>query len=1068
MIQGLSGHLVSEFFLEHYLGERSSSDHLPAGLIADLKAWHHSTRGLGPASPVRAILEAGGMPVFELLGYTKAGAPSPVRHGLATTLNAGGERVVLIASGWDEPLDPLWRSGVEHASRTGAAWCFLFNGTSLRLIEAQRLYSRRHVGFDIALALDNRMTLAALDAVMSARALSVLHELIAASDRHSTGVCRSLRAGVREASAEFRHALLERSRRGGELASEQALTIVYRILFLLFAEARHLVPLWHPIYRGSYSLQTLCDTAERSGAATGLWDAIKAVSRLAHSGCRIGDLTVTAFNGRLFSPSRTPLVERHDLDDRAAKRALVALSTRPAVDRQGRERISYRDLGVEELGGVYESLLDDQPRKASGTFYTPRGIAQYLVRRTLAPLVAGATPERILELAVLDPAMGSGAFLVASCFYLAQAYEAAMLEHGGCRPGDFGPAERAAIRRTIAERCLYGVDLNPMAVQLARLSLWLATLSADRPLSFLDHHLVSGDSLLGAWLSSLPRGWHTTRQKPLGLPLIDAATVADAMRSTVPARFSLARTPNDTADQVRDKERQLTALNARDGLPAKWKRVADLWCAAWFARPCERPPASAFGALSDAVLGGARTLPDSVSKRFLEAAEGAASRKSFFHWELEFPEVFFSTDGSPRPRAGFDAVLGNPPWDMIRGDSGATDARGAQREHANAVLRFTRDSGTYTSQSGGHANRYQLFVERAVALTRRGGRIGLVLPSGIAADHGSAALRRHLFSRCAVDAIVGFENRARIFPIHRSVRFHLVTASAGAATGEFGCRLGERDARVLEHDPGGPRDAWFPVTLTPALLERLGGGDVAIPDFRAAVDVTIAEKAAALFAPLSDPRAWNARFGRELNATDDRRHFRSGGAGFPVFEGKALEPFRANTKATSYRITERDATKRLGDRCLRRRLAYRDVASATNRVTLIAALLPARSASTHTVFCLRTPLAARAQHFLCGLFNSFVVNYLVRLRVTTHVTTAIVERLPIPCESDCGELFDAIAAAARLLARAPNPDVCARMNARVAEIYQLSHAEFAHVLDTFPLVPREERDRALAAMNQFA
>ncbi len=238
---------------------------------------------------------------------------------------------------------------------------------------------------------------------------------------------------------------------------------------------------------------------------------------------------MTPFNGRLFAPARTPLAERRDLDDEAARRAVLALSTRPAPDRAGRERIAYRDLDVEQLGAVYETLLDYEPRwlpagrpadgrpgsvrlirgsgirKATGSFYTPQPIADYLVRRTLGPLVRDASPERILQLRIVDPAMGSGAFLVSACRYLAAAYEAALVRTGAYHGSDFGARERVAARRTIAERCLYGVDLNPMAVQLARLSLWLATLAADRPLTFLDHHLQAGDSLLGAWLSSLRR-----------------------------------------------------------------------------------------------------------------------------------------------------------------------------------------------------------------------------------------------------------------------------------------------------------------------------------------------------------------------------------------------------------------------------------------------------------------------------------------------------------------------------------------------------------------------------------
>ena len=184
---------------------------------------------------------------------------------------------------------------------------------------------------------------------------------------------------------------------------------MYRILFLLFAEARALVPLWHPVYRESYSLESVREDVERSPRTAGLWDALRAIARLAHTGCRAGDLRVTAFNGRLFAPGRTPLADRRDLDDKAAARAVVALSTRAAADGAGRERIAYRDLGVEQLGAVYETLLDYEPavengavalragsgiRKATGTFYTPQPIADYLVRRTLASTTGNVSRRR--------------------------------------------------------------------------------------------------------------------------------------------------------------------------------------------------------------------------------------------------------------------------------------------------------------------------------------------------------------------------------------------------------------------------------------------------------------------------------------------------------------------------------------------------------------------------------------------------------------------------------------------------------------------------------------------------
>jgi hypothetical protein len=228
------------------------------------------------------------------------------------------------------------------------------------------------------------------------------------------------------------------------------------------------------------------------------------------------------------------------------------------------------------------------------------------------------------------------------------------------------------------------------------------------------------------------------------------------------------------------------------------------------------------------------------------------------------------------------------------------------------------------------------------------------------------------------------------------------------------------------------------------------------------LDLAIVERTAALFPPLGGESGWSARFGRELNATDDREHFRPAGGGLPIVEGKQIEPFRVDLESARRSIAARDARRLLDPpRHERPRLAYRDVASATNRITLIAAILPAECVCTHTVFCLRTPLPLQSQLFLCGMFNSLVVNYLVRRRVTTHVTTATIEQLPIPRREDRPRAFREIAALARLLGRRHDGAAFARLHARVAELYQLSTAEFEHVLDTFPLVPREERDAAL-------
>lgn len=1108
MIPGIAGHLIPATCLERWLTadamapSSSGSEFGKAAVIRQqahrrFRAWRRDCARLGPASSLRALAEIGAGPLARVLGFEPAGTCESMGDVLVMDLIAAGVRTPCVVGAWGVGLERVWREVSRAGRARGVRWTLFFSGTHLGLMDATGAGPQRHLVFDLLAAEDARCfaalwITARADVVAEADggATRGLATLVAQADVFATDVCRALREGVLAASESVVTALASGQGRGGSDASDvtaafdQALTVVYRLLFLLFAESRALVPTWHPVYRQSYSIDSLRTAAEQ-GRSAGLWAALRAISRIAQAGCRTNDLVMTAFNGRLFDAARAPLIERRSLDDEAARRAVLALTTSVSAAGRGREPIAYGDLGVEQLGAVYETLLDYAPkrrmagsvggrrrtvivlergsdaRKSSGSFYTPQPLARYLVSRTLGPLVQDRRPEEILSLAVVDPSAGSGAFLVEACQYLASAYEEALIATGGCLAEDVGPAERASMRRLIAEQCLFGVDVNPMAVQLTRLSLWLVTLAWNKPLSFLDHHVRTGDSLVGASLDAIVKAPTPFRRRTshATLPLFDANDFAETARATLPVRRSLAG-PSETLSDVRAKERALGRLDRPDSMVARWRRVADLWCAQWFDEGVGH--ASAFRDLSEIVLTGRGALPEHVARRALERAAATATAHRFFHWELEFPEVFFDVDGRRRPDGGFDAVIGNPPWDMMRADSGSSEDRGRARAALSRTRHFARDAGIYDAQSDGHSNRYQLFLERSVALLRDGGRFGLVLPGGLATDHGSARIRRMLFSRCGVDGFVGFDNRRAVFPIHRSVRFLLVTATKGAPTQRFGVRLGEVDPAVL--DAAGMGDEPYSLELSTALLASLSGGELAIPFVRSQRDLSIAERAAGLFPPLGSSRGWGARFGRELNATDDRSLFGSATSGLPVVEGRQINPFSVRIDLATRFVSRGDASRRLGGRWRRHRLAYRDVASATNRLTLIAGVLPPDTISTHTVFCLRTPMSLVSQYFLCGLFNSYVVNYLVRLWVNTHVTTAIVEGLPLPRRLDAPAAFREIAACSRQLIGGSVKDrvcVLARLNARVAALFQLSPDEFAHVVSTFPLIPLEERNQAL-------
>jgi hypothetical protein len=1086
MLSGLRGRLISASFAQSELSAMPGAATAPPTIVRAIDGWSIRRSALGPASSVRAIADTAIVPLLRILGFEIRRRTDRPSVTLIEATSPAGTVLPVLAVPWNASLDQAWRDVVLDGIRADARWCFCCNGAALRIVDAQRTWSRRHLEFDLALVTDDGLqtvlwSLARAEA-MAARP-PLLDRAAESSARHGVAVCRALGGGVIDALGALYRALALRSQRARNALFEQSLTVVYRVLFLLFAEARGLVPIWHPIYRERYTIGAIVSTLLAGRPCRGIWEALLAISRLAHAGCRAGELTVTAFNGRLFSPQASTAFDQTRISDAVMGQAVIHLATTTAPG-SGRIRIRYGDLDVEQLGAVYERVLEYEPlddadrpslthtreeRRSSGTFYTPRVVTSFLVRQTLAPLVRERTADQILRLRILDPAMGSGAFLVAACRYLAAEAEASLIREGRWHPGEVTSRERAFLRREIAQRCLYGVDFNPMAVQLARLSLWLATLAADRPLSFLDHHLLAGDSLVGATIDDVrrqPTAGRRVRRRPGALPLFGENDLGASLEHAIRTREQLAREPDDSPEIVIAKEKTLAALRATGSPMQRWSSVFDLWCAGWFWEDGSPPAAAVFAELCDRLLHDRAALPANAADPLLRHASMLTAHRRFLHWPLAFPEAFADDHGHPLPGPGFDAVIGNPPWDMVRGDSGEAEARAGRRAYARRLTSFAREAGVYRIAMRSHVNRYQLFIERALHLTRAGGRIGLVLPSGFVTDAGVAPLRRHLFDHAEVDSVVGLDNRAGLFAIHRSLRFALVTCTAGRPTSAVACRFGISRADDLDADS-------HPLVLTRALLARVSGGDdLGIPEMATERDLRILEGVSARIPWLGAAAGWHVQFGRELNASDDRGLFRpcSGQPGARrVLEGKHIEPFRVSLGRCRYEVAPGVPSSRV----LRRaRLAYRDVASATNRLTLIAAIVPAKAVTTHTLFCLKTPLAVDAQHVLCGLLNSLVANYFIRMRVNTHVTASLVSRLPVPLLTSRHPLFGRLGLLAKTLATSVRPaDTMveyAQLQALVARLYGLGEDDFEHVLGTFPLIPEELRRRCFREFTDLS
>ena len=1059
MIAGLGGGLISHTYVEELLLPAIDRSELAAFERRFARWWHASSRSLGPASSVRAIADVAVLPLLQLLGHYRP-AVSAFDAWLIAPMPAAN--CLLVIAPWGDPPAAAWRHAVRGGLVERYGWTLIANGQSLRIVDCTRPWARASIDFDFEQLVLGPKGIAALWAMARMSAFagsgpSSLRSRLDASDAHASRVCRSLGDGVLSALPALSTALATAPRHQTHraVAFEQSLTLVYRILFLLFAEARALVPVWNDVYRGAYTIDTLVRRAlnkrlegDSGSRRYGLWESLRAISRLAHAGCRAGDLDVTAFNGRLFSPRHAPLVEQRQVSDAVMRDVLLALASEQTP--HGRRRISYHDLGVEQLGSVYERVLEHEPsnegrsivltrtsqqRKSTGSFYTPQALTEFVVRRALAPLVEGRTAEEILRLRIVDPAMGSGAFLVAACVFLADCCEQALIRDGSLSANDITAAERASLRRKVAEQCLYGVDLNPTAVQLARLSLWLTTLAADRPLTFLDHHLAAGNSLIGARLGDLTRPPRARTGKAVTtLPLFDDQIAEDVSTRVLPIRLRLAA-PSESIAIVKDKERALALLSAPDGPLAKWSMAADAWCAAtlW---PGTAPSSGVVSEWIAAATGGPTTLPASQLRASLQRAREVAAAHSAFHWELAFPEAFFdAATGRLAADAGFDAVIGNPPWSIVQASKG------------------------FRTHTTGHPNSYQLFLDRALEIVKPNGRVGLILPSGIATDHGSAALRRRLLGHTSIDTWLGFDNRARIFPIHRSVRFVAVTTTNGGSTETLRFRCGLTDVRDLH------RNDQPPLAVSRSRIEAWSPEHVTIPEVTTAPALAILSAVADRIHALSDPRGWGVRFGRELNATDDKARFVPLGSRselLPIVEGKQLSPFQLDISRSSHGIATAPSQMRI---------AYREVASATNKLTLIAAMLPANVISTHTVFCLKTGLDEASQWCLLGLLNSLVANYLVRLTVTTHVTAAHMSRLRVPRPAASSSDFIRVGELAQQLAASGIEEgsaAYAELNAIAARLYGISRNDYAFILNTFPLIPKPLRDgclEALAAKN---
>ena len=641
----------------------------------------------------------------------------------------------------------------------------------------------------------------------------------------------------------------------------QLLRVVYRLIFLFVAEDRTLDgrPLLHPRddsdtariarerFAAHYGTARLREMAANiKGSRHGdLWNQFQLLV-----GALSGDVSFAAVRKHLALPAlgsflwdqaSTAAVNGAELTNHDFLESLRYL----AFTRQGKvlRPVDYENLGAEELGGVYESLLALTPqvsadgarfsfaefagneRKTSGSYYTPDSLVQCLLDSALDPVVEQAiggktgaeAANAILSLKICDPAVGSGHFLVGAAHRMARHLaRVRALAQGESEPSL--PLYQHALREVIG-RCLYGVDMNPMAAELCRVGLWLEALEPGKPLSFLDHHIRVGNSLLGTTpelvAAGLPDDAFTAiegddkkvcsalkkrnEQEREGQRDMHHVMVAepDAEYNSIAARTrGIDESPDDTINDVQRKAEQFRGLIVSSEYRHA-QQIADAWCAAFMWKKPENPLVEP---LTTDTIHRLATDVGALSPAQRQEVERLSCQYQFFHWHLAFPEVV--------AKGGFDCVFGNPPWERFkvsdteffaeRKPEIALIENAAKRQeaisalkveepklfglwieylsHADGAAKFARNSGRFPLAAVGELNSHGLFVELSRGLVGQGGSVGIIVPSGLATDKTYSPLFENIVSQNALVSLYDFENRNGLFPgVHRMYKFCLVT-----------------------------------------------------------------------------------------------------------------------------------------------------------------------------------------------------------------------------------------------------------------------------------------------------
>jgi hypothetical protein len=1106
------------------------------------------------------------LPLFSELGYGRLFGTKPIEvEAKSYPISHGWQHTPIHLVSYKLGLDHLSR----HATTTGGGyrfspysmiqellnrssehlWGFVSNGLLLRVLRKNVSLTRQaYVEFDLEAMLKGEVY---SDFVLlwllchQSRVESVqpsdcwLEKWSRLAREEGTRVLEKLREGVEQAinllGSDFleqsaNQTLREKLRRGVLTKQDyyrQILRLVYRLIILFVAEDRDV--LLHPDadektrtrYTDYYSTVRLRRLAEhRIGTRhIDLFQSLRLVMEQLGNPEGCPGLGLPALNGFLFSRHALPDLADCTLTNHALLDAIRSLAFTYNKQSRVRRAVDYKNIGSEELGSVYEALLELHPemqiesatfklqtasgneRKTSGTYYTPTSLIDCLLDSALEPVLIEAcqqpTPEKaILNLKVCDPACGSGHFLIAAAHRIAR--RLAAVRTGSEEPS--AEARRTALRDVVG-RCIYGVDINPMAVELCKVNLWMEAIEPGKPFSFLDAHIQCGNSLLGATPTLLKDGIpdsafeaiegddkkicseYKKKNKVLRTGQLSLFTEDlqpwDRLGDLVTGILQLEEIGDSTVEELHRKQERYAQLVASSSYE-NGKLWADAWCAAFvwkktneFAYP-----------ITEEVFRRLEQNPYTLAGWMKDEIRRLAEQYQFFHWHIAFPDVFRVPPKGETPEneqtgwsGGFDVVLSNPPWERIKiqekewfasrrpdiaNVTGAVQRRrmiselqykdsslysafiDAQRK-TQGESHFARNSQRYPWCGRGDVNMYTLFTECMWDLINSGGRLGCIIPSGIATDDTTKLFFKKLVDSKELVSLFDFRNEVKLFPnIDHQVKFTLLTLGGNASMiDQIDFAFGLYRTEELEIE-----NRHF--SLSAKDIALFNPNTYTCPTFRTKRDMELTKAiytrlSVLIKEDISEENLWNISFSRMFDMTNDSHLFRTRKklekdgwilkgnifvkeeeeeAYLPLYEGKMISLF--DHRFGTYEGREQDereleAAKHADPFSLslprywvhssflpenvkkgkKASVVFRMVARSTDARTAIFSLLPALPCGNSLAIMMTDSENSRQLLWLTSCTSSIVFDYIVRQKLGgPNMNFFVVKQFPMVAPSD--------------------------------------------------------------------